>query len=277
MYRFLFRPRWIAFHLLVVGGIVLMVNLGFWQLDRLEQRRDFNERVVARTDLPVERIGELLGEANDAGDPDPDDPAVRDLAWRRVVATGTYRPDEQFLVVNRSQNGRAGVNVATPMTLPDGRALIVNRGFVPLDINPPAPPGGEVNVQGIVRPSQERRTGQLSDPADGTLTEVQRIDIERLEDQIAGSVLPVYVDLLESRPAEQPGLPEPVVQPDLSDGPHLSYAVQWFIFAASVVVGWVLAVRYSVTKRRRDAAAPADPPPPGDDEPATELARTPDA
>lgn len=275
MYRFLFRPRWIAFHLLVVGGIVLMVNLGFWQLDRLEQRRDFNERVVARSDLPVERIAELVGDTSDPGD--PDDPEIRDLEWRRVVATGTYRPDEQFLVVNRSQNGRAGVNVATPMALHDGRTLIVNRGFVPLSIEPPTAPVGEVNIQGIVRPTQERRTGQLSDPAEGRLDEVQRIDIERLEDQIAGPVLPIYVDLLESRPAEQPGLPEPVVQPDLSEGPHLSYAVQWFIFAASVVVGWVLAVRYSVTKRRQDAATPANPLPPGGDEPARELARTPDA
>lgn len=271
MYRFLLRPRWIAFHLLVVLGIVVMVNLAFWQLDRLEARRDFNDRVVARSELPPERVEALVGDVAD-----PTSSAVRDLEWRVATATGTYRPDEQFLVVNRSQNGRAGVNVVTPMTLPDGRALVVNRGFVPLGFDPPTAPSGRVAIDGLLRPSQERRTGQLSDPADGVLTEVQRIDIERLSAQIAGDVLPVYVDLLRSDPAEAVGFPEPVVRPDLSEGWHLSYAVQWFIFAASVAVGWVLAVRWSVTKRRRDAAAPADRPSPADDEPARELAGTPD-
>ncbi len=274
MYRFLLHPRWIAFHLLVVAGIVVMINLGLWQLERLDARREFNERVVARSDEPVERLDLLLRDT--APDGGAGDAAIRDLEWRTVVATGTYRPGEQFLVVNRSQNGRAGVNVATPMTLPDGRALIVNRGFVPLGIDVPAAPAGEVAVHGVVRPSQERRTGQLTDPAGGVLTEVQRIDIDRLAPQIDGDLVPVYVDLLDSTPAEQPGFPEPVIRPDLSEGSHLSYAVQWFIFATSVAVGWVLAVRYSVTKRQRDAAAPAGPPPSDDVEPARELAGTPE-
>lgn len=271
MYRFLLRPRWIGFHLLVVLGIVVMVNLGFWQLDRLEARRDFNAQVTARAVLPVEPVEGFLD-----GVREPGDAAVRDLEWRAVSATGTYRPAEQFLVVHRSQNGRAGVNVVTPMTLPDGRALIVNRGFVPLGFDIPDAPAGEVAVQGIVRASQERQTGQLTDPAEGVLAEVQRIDIGRLEPQIEGRVLPAYVDLLASSPAELPGYPEPVVQPDLSEGAHLSYAVQWFIFAASVAVGWVLAVRWSVMARRRDAARPADPRPSADDAPARALAGTPD-
>jgi cytochrome oxidase assembly protein ShyY1 len=257
MGTFLLRPKWLAFHLLVVTGIVAMINLGFWQLRRLDERRDFNATVEARFDEPVVALDTLLGPGVD-----PDD-----IEWRPVTASGTYVPDEGLVVVNRSQNGRAGENVVTPLRLDDGRILLVNRGFVPLGTTVTAPPSGVVTVEGIARPSEERRTGQLSDPAEGELTEVQRLDLERLAPQLPGEVVPVYVDLLRSSPADDPAL-QPVTRPDLSEGSHLSYAVQWFIFSAAVAVGWVLAVRRSIAVRRRRASAPgdgADPPPSGDD------------
>jgi surfeit locus 1 family protein len=133
MYRFLLRPRWIGFHLLVAAGVVLMVNLGFWQLRRLEQRQDFNATVEARFDIPAATLDTVLAE----GTPD-------EVEWRRVIATGQYLPDEQVIVVNRSQGGRAGQNVVTPMRLDDGRVLVVNRGFVPLG----------VEIEGRARASQ---------------------------------------------------------------------------------------------------------------------------
>ena len=240
MYRFLLRPKWIGFHLLVVAGIVAMVNLGFWQLRRLDQRRDFNARVETRSELPPAPLDDVLA----SGPPD-------EIEWRTVSVAGRYLPDEQFEIVNRSQGGRAGENVATPMDLGDGRTLIVNRGFVPLTVDVPPAPDGTVDVVGRIRKSQTRRTGQLSDPTEGDLTEVQRLDIPRLERQLPGDVLPVYVDLLTSQPAEAPGLPEPVARPPLDEGPHLSYAVQWFIFSTCAAVGWVFAVRKSIRTRQR--------------------------
>jgi cytochrome oxidase assembly protein ShyY1 len=249
MYRFLLRPKWIGFHVLVVAGIVALVSLGFWQLRRLDERRDFNTRVEARTELPPTPLDEVLA----SGLPD-------EIEWRTVTVTGRYLPDEQFVVVNRSQGGRAGENVATPLDLGDGRTLIVNRGFVPLTIDAPPAPVGAVDVVGRVRQSQTRRTGQLSDPTEGELTEVQRLDIPRLEPQLPGDVVPVYVDLLASQPAEAPGLPDPVQRPPLGEGPHLSYAVQWFIFSVCVAIGWVLAVRRSIRTRRREDARSAEVP-----------------
>ncbi len=260
MGSFLLRPKWLAFHLLVVVGIVAMINLGFWQLRRLDEREAFNATVEARFDQPVIPLEALLGEGDDRVEPD-------DVEWRPVAASGTYLPDESLVVVNRSQNGRAGDNVVTPLLLADGRILLVNRGFVPLGTVPTPPPTGAVTVEGIARPSEERRTGQLSDPAEGDLTEVQRIDLDRLAPQLPGAVVPIYVDLLRSDPADDPSL-QPVTRPDLSEGNHLSYAVQWFIFSIAVAVGWVLAVRRSIAVRRRGVSAPGDdgdPPPSADD------------
>jgi cytochrome oxidase assembly protein ShyY1 len=249
MYRFLLRPKWIGFHLLVLGAMVAMVNLGFWQLRRLDEREAFNAVVEARYDAAPRAIDDVLTPGADPAD----------LEWTPVTVTGTYRPDETIRIVNRSQNGFAGDNIVVPLALADGRLLLVNRGFLPLGLDLPPAPEGEVEVVGRLRPSQERRTGQLTDAATGDLAEAQRVDIERLTPQLGGEVLPMYVDRYDSTPAEPVDL-EPVVKPDLSEGPHLGYAVQWFIFTVAVGVGWVLAVRKSMRTRRRltEATEPAD-------------------
>ena len=246
MYRFLLRPKWIGFHLLVVVTIVTMVNLGFWQLGRLDERQAFNAVVDERYDAPPLALDQLL-----TADTDP-----ADVEWRPVTAAGTYLADHTILIVNRSQGGRAGQNVLVPMRLADGRILLVNRGFMPLGTETaPGVPASDIEIVARLRASQERRLGQLSDAADGELTIAQRVDIDRLAAQMPGDVVPMYVDLIESVPAEVGGAPEPVARPTLGEGNHMSYAVQWFIFAAAVAVGWVLAVRRSIATRRAASAA----------------------
>lgn len=245
MYRFLVSPKWLGFHLLVLAAVIVMINLSFWQLDRLNDRREFNADVVARVDLPIASVDELLTGLNLTGDP-----ALTDLEWRPATARGVYRPEYEVQIVNRSQNGRAGRNVVTPLELATGELLLVTRGFIPLGFEIPPAPEGLVAVRGLLRVSQERRTGQLSDPRDGVLTELQRLDIDRVAAQVSGQLLPMSLQLLESVPPEAPGTVEPVIRPDLSEGSHLSYAVQWAIFAAAVVVGWALAVQRSLRVRR---------------------------
>ena len=249
MYRFLLSPRWIAFHLLVLVGVVVMVNLAFWQLRRLDERREFNALVEARYDTAPVDIDTLLAEAGDDLD---------GVEWRPVALHGDFVDDGDVRVVNRSQHGRAGDNLVSPFRLDDGRIVLVNRGFVPLGIEDVAPePTGEITVVGRVHPSEDRRRGQLSDPDEGVLTEVQRVDLARLAPQLPeGELIPLYVDL--SEPATN-GYPEPVVAPELTEKNHLSYAGQWFIFAACAVVGWVLAVRKSISTRRRARSTDVTP------------------
>jgi cytochrome oxidase assembly protein ShyY1 len=250
MYRFLLRPKWIGFHLLVVVAIVTMINLGSWQLRRLDDRQAFNAQIEQRYDQPPVPLDELL-----TAGADPDD-----LEWRPVTTGGTYLPDDTILIANRSQGRRAGQNVVVPLRLDDDRILLVNRGFVPLAETTARPvPATEVAIVARLRATQEKRLGQLSDPAEGDLEIAQRVDIERLAAQLPGEVVPMYVDLVESDPPEVGSLPEPVAAPVLGEGNHLSYAVQWFIFATAVAVGWVLAVRRSIaTHRRRQELAEPD-------------------
>lgn len=242
MYRFLLRPRWLAFHALVLVGVIVMVNLGFWQLRRLDERREFNAEVaesIVQDPVPLLTL---------ADDPDVD---LDQAEWSQVTTTGTYLA-EQIVVFNRSQGGVAGDNVLTPLVLDDGRIVLVNRGFVPLGQDVPPPPHEEVEVLGRLRPSQSRRRGELTDSGGGPVTEVRRIEIERIAPQLPGDVLPIYLDLIASRPPVTAQDPAPVPAPELDEGPHLSYAAQWFIFALCVIVGWVLAVRKSTRAHRRE-------------------------
>ncbi len=260
MYRFLLRPAWLLFHAVVLAGIVLMVAAGFWQLNRLEERKDFNAQVRERSQQEPLELQAVLDEI-DAGTLDPSS-----AEWLPVTTSGTYLPD-QVLEFNNSQGGRAGDNVLTALVTDattdatttgatSGTAsettVIVNRGFIPLGIDVPAPPAVGVDIVGFIRPSEVRERGGLTDDDDGTpLTEVRRIDIPRLAEQFPGNVAPVFVQLTSSDPELGPGDPSPVVLPELDNGPHLSYAIQWFIFAICVAVGWVLAVRRSLAVRAR--------------------------
>lgn len=238
--RFLVRPRWILFHLGCAGLVALMLNLSLWQFHRLDERRTFNESVIARGDVEPVDVLEL-----DRGA----DTDVDELEWRRAGARGTYVAGEQIVLLNRSQGGVAGYDVVTPLLLDSGSVVLVNRGFLPLAAEAPDPPTGPVDVLGTVRDFEAPRTGQAGDPP-GERTEFFRLDYGRMDDQIDQPLVRFVIDLLVSDPADDPAL-EPVAAPSLGEGPHLSYAIQWIIFSIAVLVGWILAVRRSVLTRAR--------------------------
>ncbi len=237
-YRFLVTPKWIAFHLLAGVAVVTMINLALWQLRRLDERQQFNAQVGANSGQPVVAFDEIRA---DLADPST-------IEWRQVRATGTYVPDRQFLVVNRSQNGDIGRNVVDALQLDDGSLLLVNRGFVRnADATPPAPQGS-IEVTGKLRASEQRKTGQPADEGVKALTEIRRIDVGVLSQQFDATVQPMYVEQVKSTPADADSL-QPIVPPNPGEGPHLSYAIQWFVFSACVIAGWVLAVRRSIALR----------------------------
>lgn len=241
---FLLRPKWIAFHLLVFLTIALMIWLAFWQLRRLDERRVFNDTVTERIDQAPVPFDDLLPAA--VSDPSS-------VEWRQVTVSGDYLAD-QIVWFNRSQDGLAGSNVLTALV--DGEStVVINRGFVLLGAEVPAAPTGAVEVLGRIRVPPGRQLGELTDNTDGPLSELRRVDLERLDDQLPGTLAPVYLDLIGSIPNIGASDPVPVPPPTLDEGPHLSYAVQWFIFATAVLIGWILAVRRSIATRERKLAA----------------------
>ena len=248
-YRFALRPMWILSHVFVLLMMVTMVRLGFWQLDRLDQKRERNARFVERSEQPVADVREL-GPASDYESFD----AASALEYRTASATGRYLADEEVIVRSRTYDTAPGSWVLTPLQLDDGSIVIVNRGWIPnagqYDAVPEAyaAPSGEVTATGLVRTTEERGSIGPKDPATGELTSLARVDVGRLEQQIDGDVLPFYLQLATQDPALGEGDPIPVDPPALDEGPHLSYAIQWFTFTGLTAIVYVLILR----KKRND-------------------------
>src|SRR5215213_4845916 len=223
--RVLLRPRWLVGTIIAVLLIVLFVNLGFWQLRRLDEKRDRNARIEERSSRPVGRIDEVV-------DPRAGFDDVGRLVYRRVSARGRYDPTGEVRIRSRSLDGRPGVWVVTPLRLDDGTALAVNRGFVPMSTDVPAPPGGEVEVTGLVFATQERRGIGPRDPAEGVLGDLSRLDLSRLQKQYDADLYPVWLQLQrQDPPVDEEADPMLLPEPKQDEGPHLSYAMQWFLFA----------------------------------------------
>lgn len=233
-FSFARRPKWMAGHVLALVGIVVFVQLGFWQLRRLEERRDLNTTATSRLASDYRPLADLLATHGE-------DPA--DLVWRRVTIDGAFDTAAEVIVQGRSYRGQSGHHVATPLVMADGTSLIVNRGWVPIDVaGPPVggaePPAGIVTVRGLIRESQVRGVVGPVDSAAGTLERVARIDLARLQSQSSYDLYDFYVDLEEQIPGQETGRPAALQTPMFGEGSHLSYAIQWFVFALLVAIGY---------------------------------------
>jgi len=214
---------------LLVAGVC--VRLGIWQLERLHQRRAHNARVAAARARPELDLG--------AGLPLPID-SLRD---RRLRARGAYDYTREHLWHGRSYEGIPGVDLVTPLRLPDGSAVLVDRGWAP------SPDGYHVDQQAY-------REGDSAD-VEGLGMAAPRgrgdVDPAALRDSLPYRVLPIVMQQLPPSTAFYRPLPSGLTRwpvPPLSDGPHLSYVVQWFSFALIIVVGSLALLRQRNARKR---------------------------
>ena len=232
-YRFVRRPKWIAGHVLVAVTVVGFINLGFWQLRRHDERATVNSVITERASDSPAALADLI--ATYGTDPE-------ELEFRRVHLTGTYLVNYEVLWQARTLNGRSGHDVLTPLEI-GGRAVIVNRGWVPIDASDPPVVGAEpeslgVSIVGMIRPGVVRRGFGPIDPDSGALDRISRVDIERLQMQMDLELYPFYVLLEDQKPEQTSGFLIPQNPPTPDAGPHLNYAFQWFIFATIAGVGY---------------------------------------
>lgn len=246
MKRSLWSPKWLAFHALIVVLVVVMINLGLWQLQRLDERKEFNAEVRSHSATAVQPFDELISQSDD----------YTELEWYPVRVEGEYMADYALTIVNRSQDGAAGRNSVVPLRTNDGEIVLVNRGFIPLSIDVPPTPTGPVTVIGYARASQQRSAVGAVDSDRAGNTEFQRIDIPVIERSTTLDVAPMYIQRLDSEPAEGQW-PARVANPPLDEGPHLSYAGQWFFFTAVAIGGWLVVVlRFNKPRKKTPTQQP---------------------
>ena len=252
--RVLLRPRWLVGTIIAVLVIVLFVNLGFWQLRRLDEKRDRNAAIRDRGAQPVEPVDRLVDSRADVDD-------VSGLVYRRASAQGRYDRDGEVRIRSRSLDGRPGEWVVTPLRLDDETALAVNRGFVPLSTDVPAPPSGEVEVTGLLFATQRRQGIGPRDPTDGRLAELSRLDLVRLQQQYEPDLYPMWLQLQrQDPPVDEDALPVLLPEPEQDEGPHQSYAIQWFLFATVGAIGWPLLLRRTAKEDERRRRRPDEDP-----------------
>jgi surfeit locus 1 family protein len=212
---------------IVLGA--LFVRLGVWQLDRRAQRRALNEDVRKQLALPPIPITEIL----------PDSGAGN----RRAIVSGTPDFGNEIIVTGRSRNGSPGVQILTPLRLP-GRdtAILVNRGWVY------SPDATTVDLTRW-RESRGAFTGFTQRLSIRALTgaaaprgrAVRQLSRDAVAQLLPYPVYDLYLVALDSAAGDT--VPVRLAPPALSDGPHLSYAIQWFAFAAIALIGAAAVVR----------------------------------
>ena len=221
---------------LTLLGLVLVAavfaRLGFWQLGRLEERRAANRTAAAARAEPARELG--IGA----------DWTAEELSERWVEAGGEFDHEHEIVIRGQAFQGTPGVLVVTPLRgATSDSALLVLRGFVPAadavraDLDSLREPG-RVRVRGLAAPIPSGGGRPLENEGRTTWA---RLDLAALRQRLPYPILPVL--LRQTPDSGLPALPRRLPAPELGEGPHLSYAVQWFAFAAMVVAFGVLVVR----------------------------------
>ncbi|WP_374946968.1 SURF1 family protein [Agreia sp.] len=233
-WRFLASSRWGGYLAVTVIFALVCVLLGFWQLARRAGAVAENTRVAANYDAAPRPIDDVLADLDSF---DADD------TWSTVSLTGRYLSDEQLLVRNRPLGGQPGFELLVPFRLDDGDVVIVDRGWLPTgqlqdtpDVVPDAP-RGEVTVVARLKAGEPTLDGRKA--AEG---EIPSIDLTMIAKRMdAPTYTGAYGALASESPSAETGTL--AVRPPEDEGPHLSYAFQWFVFALLGFVGLGYAAR----------------------------------
>jgi cytochrome oxidase assembly protein ShyY1 len=237
--------RWGVYVLVAIGFAVACVFLSQWQFDRNESRAEQIALVERNYDAEPVPVADLLddGGALESGD-----------EWHPVLLRGEYLADEQLLVRNRPHGGTSAFEVLVPFRDVSGIVLLVDRGWIspgedaaPTSV--PSPPSGESTVIVRLRPGERLPASGRGAPAG----QVPTIHLPTVADRVDAALnTSAYGQLVSEQPPADRALGG-FASPTDDPGPHLSYAIQWILFAVMgfAFIGYV--IRIEIVKAKEDA------------------------
>jgi cytochrome oxidase assembly protein ShyY1 len=229
---------------LAVAFAIACTCLALWQLARREEARAEIDRVETNWESAPRPVDDVLP-ALDAFDDD--------AKWTPVTLTGRYLVDEQLLARGRPFDGKPGFDVLVPFRLDDGTVFIVDRGWLPAGNEQDAPdvvpaaPSGHVTVIARLKAGEPTVAGRSA--PEGQIATIHLPTIAGLVDQ------PTYTGAYGLLASEDPApatRPAATPKPVADEGPHLSYAFQWIVFALMGFLGLGWAIRQEYRVRNAD-------------------------
>lgn len=234
-WRFAFTRRWAGYLALTILFAVICSGLGMWQIARRGEALAEIAKVDANFDATPVPIADALHNL---------DAFQESQKWMPVVATGTYLAEDELLARNRPLAANPGFEVLTPLRLADGSVFVVDRGWVPTGDDQDAPdsvpaaPEGQVTVVSRLKAGEPSLAGRT---ASGN--QIATINLHDIAKRLGA---PTYTGAYGLMATEDPApaqRPVAVTRPVTDEGPHLSYAFQWFVFGLLAFIGLAWAVR----------------------------------
>lgn len=239
--RQMFTRKMLPLFLLSIIAVGVTIRLGIWQLDRLEQRREFNARVNSQIEQPELVLNNETVYEDISG-----------MEYRQVKVIGEYDHSQEVAIRNQHWENQWGVHLVTPLII-EGTdvAILVDRGWIPAEdyesgawdkYSEP----GRVEVNGVIRASKYKadfggRTDPTPIPGNEKKVTWDFVNVEGISSQITFSLLNGYIQQApEDAWVDLPYRSQPKL--DLTEGPHQGYAIQWFTFAVIAAVGFPLYV-----------------------------------
>lgn len=238
--------RWAAYIAVAIAFAVACVWLSHWQFDRNTERAAKNAVIEQNYDAKPVTLEELLAKGE----------VTKQDEWKPVRVSGHYDTTAQLLARNRPHGGTSAFEVLTPLRLSDGTVVVIDRGWVPPGEGPepdavPTPPSEEVTVIGRVRLSEPLPPSGRGAPEG----QVPTINVPLIAQSSGPTTLRSFYLLRQSENPAAEVTPHDLVAPTTDPGPHLSYAVQWILFAVMGFAFIFYMIRTELKHRDEDPAS----------------------
>jgi cytochrome oxidase assembly protein ShyY1 len=244
-YRLAFTKRWLSYLLLTVIFAGACVGLGMWQFARRDEAQREIARVLANYDSAPVSLNAAVPESTTFDERHK---------WQPVTVMGTYLTSSQLLVRSRPRQQQAGYEVLTPLLMTDGRVFIIDRGWLPASSNQDATPRIPDPPTGVVTVTARLKAGEPSIAGRGVSNgQLATIELPLVAAQLNQPTITGAYGLLASETPLPPELaPLPALRPEVDEGPHLSYALQWLLFALMGFFGLGWAIRNELKIRNAE-------------------------
>lgn len=233
--------KWTLTTIFVLIGVYVLIRLGFWQLDRLESRREFNQHYLEQISSPIINLNDEI-----------DHQELMKMEYREVTVSGYYDFTNEIYLQNQANENIPGYRVVTPLKIDDSEnSVYIERGWISLEDLKDIEAINRIyaqhqNLVGIIRlPQSESDFGGKSFNVNESNSQFfLYVDLDLLKTELEYELLPIYVQLKDKDNHQKPYSKLPEIE--ITEGPHFGYAMQWFFFASLLGIGYPFFVRKQI-------------------------------